>query len=102
MGAPRIKKSRHPLTAKAVGMPPEEAAKVEAQMNADLAASWEKMTCCEQAAMTLGIRMFQYGIKDLAQLRELQELLNHLMSPAADGGLQVSQALMKLMKKRVN
>ncbi len=88
-----------PLTAHAIGMPPEEAAKVEAEMNATLAASFEKMNCCERAAFTLGIRMFQYGIKDLRQLRELQDLLNHLIKPAGDGKLSISKALMDLMKK---
>lgn len=95
----RRNQSASPLKAIAVGVSPEEGAKIEAEMNASLAKSFEKMNCCERAALTLGIRMFQYGIKDLAQLRELQELLNHLIKPGEAGTLNVSKALMDLMKK---
>lgn len=91
-------KSQHPLTVKAFGVEPKEAKKIEAEMNAKLAESWKGLGCCQKAAMTLGIRMFQYGIKNLEQLRELQNLLNHLIHQDGDK-LSIAKALMDLMEK---
>ena len=92
--------SAHPLTAIAIGGSEGERKAIESDISKLLAEAWEKMTCCEQAALTLGIRMAQYNIKSLEQLRELQNLLNHLIRTKEDGNLSVSIYLMEFMGEK--
>ena len=84
-----------PLQAIGVGMTGDQLRDATKEIESKV----EKMGCCEQATLRVGLVMANLGL-DLADLVQLQSDLNHLIHRKEDGKLAISKHLMSVMTRK--
>ena len=85
-----------PLQVLGIGLSEEETKAVAADLDKNIG----KTSCCQRAAMKLGLLMLAHNITALGTILDIQDCANHLIKREDDGNLSVKRELMDIMRKR--